>query len=438
MPVLTLYAFSRENWARSDDEVIGLFAPARAADPRARPPSCAAQGVRIRLLGRLDELPDDDARLDRATRSPRPPAATGSLLNIAFNYAGRTELVDAFRRLAASGVAARGDRRDGDLRRALHGRPARPRPRDPDRRRAAPLELPDLAVGLRRARTSSDVLWPDFGPDAFDAALARVRPPDTPLRTLSRAGRRCASGRSARPSSSRRCSSPSLLGGPWIVAGRRRRHGPRRARGLPAPARGRLPVPAVARDRPRGSRVVARRRVRRPRSSGSGLLLVAVGDRARRGRRLHPARPARRPADLGRHRLRRPLRRPARVHRSGSARGAGRARPARRSRALGAERGWILLLVLAVWAYDTGAYLVGRRFGRARFLTHISPSKTYAGLIGGIVAATVVVGVMLVGLGAGPVGSAPPRTARRRSPPRPATSPSRCSSGPPAPRTRAR
>lgn len=66
---------------------------------------------------------------------------------------------------------------------------------------------------------------------------------------------------------------------------------------------------------------------------------------------------------------------------------------------LGGERGWVLLLILAVWSYDTGAYLVGRRFGRERFFTHISPSKTYAGLIGGIVAATVAVGLLLFGLG---------------------------------------
>ena len=70
---------------------------------------------------------------------------------------------------------------------------------------------------------------------------------------------------------------------------------------------------------------------------------------------------------------------------------------------LGAERGWILLLLLAVWSYDTGAYLVGRRFGRERFLTHISPSKTYAGLVGGVVAATVVVGLLLWGLGQSPL-----------------------------------
>jgi phosphatidate cytidylyltransferase len=52
-----------------------------------------------------------------------------------------------------------------------------------------------------------------------------------------------------------------------------------------------------------------------------------------------------------------------------------------------------------VWAYDTGAYFVGKRFGRERFLVHISPSKTYAGLIGGLVACTVVVTLLALALG---------------------------------------
>jgi phosphatidate cytidylyltransferase len=69
---------------------------------------------------------------------------------------------------------------------------------------------------------------------------------------------------------------------------------------------------------------------------------------------------------------------------------------------LGAERGWILLLVLGVWAYDTGAYFIGKRFGRRRFLTQISASKTYAGLIGGLVATTLVTAAMLYGLGQQP------------------------------------
>jgi phosphatidate cytidylyltransferase len=67
--------------------------------------------------------------------------------------------------------------------------------------------------------------------------------------------------------------------------------------------------------------------------------------------------------------------------------------------ALGGERGWIILLVLGVWAYDTGAYFVGRRFGRTKFLTHISPSKTYAGLVGGFVACTIAVTAIAAGLG---------------------------------------
>jgi phosphatidate cytidylyltransferase len=70
---------------------------------------------------------------------------------------------------------------------------------------------------------------------------------------------------------------------------------------------------------------------------------------------------------------------------------------------LGSERGWIILLILAVWSYDTGAYLVGRQFGREKFLTHISPSKTYAGLVGGVVATTIVVALLLFGLGQNPL-----------------------------------
>ena len=72
---------------------------------------------------------------------------------------------------------------------------------------------------------------------------------------------------------------------------------------------------------------------------------------------------------------------------------------------LGAERGWILLLVLGVWSYDTGAYLVGSQIGRHKFLTHISPSKSVEGLVGGLIACTVVVGAMMAGLGLSPLGA---------------------------------
>jgi undecaprenyl diphosphate synthase len=168
VPVLTLYAFSRENWARSDEEVTGLFELLEAAI-RDETDELRAQGVRVRLLGRLDELPD----ATRASIDEALDATAGGdrlQLNIAFNYAGRTELVDAFRRLVASGVAP--DAIDeGTINAALY---------------TAGLPDPDLVIrtgGEQRLSNfliwqsayaefyTCDALWPDFGPDAFDAAL---------------------------------------------------------------------------------------------------------------------------------------------------------------------------------------------------------------------------------------------------------------------------
>jgi undecaprenyl diphosphate synthase len=168
VPVLTLYAFSRENWARSDDEVTGLFGLLEAAI-RDETAELREQGVRVRLLGRLDELPE-------ATRSSIDEALEATaggerlLLNIAFNYAGRTELVDAFRRLAAGGVPPE-DIDEEAISAALY---------------TAGLPDPDLVIrtgGEQRLSNfliwqsayaefySCEALWPDFGPDAFDAAL---------------------------------------------------------------------------------------------------------------------------------------------------------------------------------------------------------------------------------------------------------------------------
>jgi phosphatidate cytidylyltransferase len=55
---------------------------------------------------------------------------------------------------------------------------------------------------------------------------------------------------------------------------------------------------------------------------------------------------------------------------------------------------WLLVLVLTVWSFDTFAYLAGRTFKRGRFLNHISPNKTWSGVIGGTVAAVIVGGVL--------------------------------------------
>jgi len=166
--VLSLYAFSRENWARPDDEVIGLFRLLEQAI-RAETPELVRQGVRVRLLGRLDELPDDlrwsigDAlavteRGDRLT------------LAVAFNYAGRTELVDAVRAIVADGLAA--DAVDED---AIAARLYTAGMPDPDLviRTGGEQRLSNFLIWQSAYAEfwSCDVLWPDFDEVAYDAAL---------------------------------------------------------------------------------------------------------------------------------------------------------------------------------------------------------------------------------------------------------------------------
>ena len=168
VPMLTIYAFSRENWARSDDEVAGLFDLLGRAITN-ETDELRAQGVRIRLLGRLEELPAD-TRTSISGALDRTADGTRLNLNIAWNYAGRTELVDAFRRIAASGLAS-----DQVDERAIS-----------DALYTGGLPDPDLVIrtgGEQRISSFliwqsayaelvfTECLWPDFGPDEFDAAL---------------------------------------------------------------------------------------------------------------------------------------------------------------------------------------------------------------------------------------------------------------------------
>ena len=66
-----------------------------------------------------------------------------------------------------------------------------------------------------------------------------------------------------------------------------------------------------------------------------------------------------------------------------------------------------------MWSFDTGAFLVGRQIGRHKFLTHISPAKSIEGVIGGLVATTLVTALMLAGLGQQPARRPHPRAAAR-------------------------
>lgn len=60
---------------------------------------------------------------------------------------------------------------------------------------------------------------------------------------------------------------------------------------------------------------------------------------------------------------------------------------------------WLLVLVLTVWSFDTFAYLAGRTLKRGSFLAHISPSKTWSGVIGGTAAAVMVCALLVAGTG---------------------------------------
>jgi undecaprenyl diphosphate synthase len=166
--VLSIYAFSRENWARSDDEVIGLFQLLEQAI-RAETPELVRQGVRVRLLGRLEELPDD---LRRSIGEALAATDKGDRLTlaVAFNYAGRTELVDAVRAIVADGLAGEAiDEQAIADRLYTVGLP------DPDLviRTGAEQRLSNFLIWQSAYAEfwSCDVLWPDFDEAAYDAAL---------------------------------------------------------------------------------------------------------------------------------------------------------------------------------------------------------------------------------------------------------------------------
>ena len=93
--VLSVYTFSTENWSRPDAEVSGLFGLIDGA-VRQYTDELIAEGVRVRVIGRLHEAPPDVQRSIRAAEE-RTSEGARMTLNICFNYSGRAEIVDAAR-----------------------------------------------------------------------------------------------------------------------------------------------------------------------------------------------------------------------------------------------------------------------------------------------------------------------------------------------------
>lgn len=167
--VLSIYAFSRENWSRGETEVHTLFALLDAAI-RDETPELVRQGVRVRLSGRLDELPDS-IRISIVEALAATEGGAGLTLNVALNYSGRSEIADAVRRCMADGLAP-----DAVDEAAIAARLYTSDLPDPDLviRTGGDQRLSNFLVWQSAYAEFyfCEKLWPDFGPDDLDEALA--------------------------------------------------------------------------------------------------------------------------------------------------------------------------------------------------------------------------------------------------------------------------
>ena len=165
---LTLYAFSTENWTRPEQEVSTLM-KLFLETARDKVPELNERGARLRFVGRRDGLPT--SVLDALNEAEERTADNDKLVvYIALNYGGRSEIVDAARRIALDGLAPE-EVDEATFARYLY----------------AP-EVPEVDLVIRTSgelRVSNfllwqiayaefyvtETLWPDFSPEEFVTAL---------------------------------------------------------------------------------------------------------------------------------------------------------------------------------------------------------------------------------------------------------------------------
>jgi undecaprenyl diphosphate synthase len=158
---LTVYSFSTENWARPDDEVKGLMRMFAERIDR-ETPELHEEGVRMRFIGRRSGI--DPALVERIEHAEELTKGNQRItLFVAFNYGGRAEIIDAAREFSGE--------TEEEFRRRLYA----PDMHDPDllirtsgERRISNYLLWQCAYSEFVFR---DELWPDFGREAFRAAL---------------------------------------------------------------------------------------------------------------------------------------------------------------------------------------------------------------------------------------------------------------------------
>ena len=173
---LTVFGFSTENWGRPRHEVTELMALLKAYfdTDLAR---LEREGVHVRIVGRRNGLEPDI--LDIVERAEARTAANDRFyLQVAFNYGGRADIVDAARKFAQEVLD--GEARPGELDESMFE----------SRLSTAGASAPDLIVRTSGERRISnfllwecayaelvfqDVYWPDYGPEHLKAAIVEYR-----------------------------------------------------------------------------------------------------------------------------------------------------------------------------------------------------------------------------------------------------------------------
>ena len=164
--VLTVFAFSSENWGRPQDEVSGLMELMGKALVR-EVPELKEAGIRLHFVGDRQGLPE---RMRQSLTQAEAATADnrGMVLNVCFNYGGRWDIAQAAAQLAARGEPITENALDRAL--ALSHGP------DPDLLIRTGGEQRISNFLLWQCAYSelyfSDRLWPDFDEAAFDEAFA--------------------------------------------------------------------------------------------------------------------------------------------------------------------------------------------------------------------------------------------------------------------------
>lgn len=164
---MTIYAFSTENWGRPEDEVTGLL-EILGGVIKHEVAALHDNNVRVLHLGTLDRIPPDLAGAIRDSVE-LTKHNTGLTLCVAFDYGGRAEIVEAVRRLLASGTAP------GEIdEAAISANLYLPNVPDPDLivRTAGEQRLSNFLIwqAAYSEYYRTDVCWPDFD----DVELARA------------------------------------------------------------------------------------------------------------------------------------------------------------------------------------------------------------------------------------------------------------------------